>query len=133
VREREREREREERREKRIRRFPSNNQWVVRGMGGSPPDEGGSWARVWFPTFLVLACLKFLLRDKIPKKSFWGCWRAGVLFFFWVCFELTRGSRSYLQKEIVSPTSFPWSSCGHKVSELLSSTIKVPHGDCVRL
>jgi hypothetical protein len=37
-------------------------------------------------------------------------------------FELTRGSRPYLQGEIVSPTSFPWGSFGHKVSDRLAQS-----------
>jgi hypothetical protein len=50
---------------------------------------------------------------------------------FSICFELTRDSRPYLQGEIVSPISFLRGSFGHKVSELLSSAVKFPHGDLV--
>jgi hypothetical protein len=34
---------------------------------------------------------------------------------FSICFKLTRGSRPYLQGEIVSPISFPWGSFGQDV------------------
>jgi hypothetical protein len=131
---------------------PGDSHPIVSEWGGAwvvpEPGEGSSWARTWSiwnavlsHTFsmslelsLSLACLIFSLR------SFWG-WRMGVLFFFWISFGLTRGSRPYQQGEMFSPTSFPGDSFGHKptsfpgdsfghkVSELLSSTIKVPHGE----
>jgi hypothetical protein len=115
--------------------------WVHRGMGGP-------WAR-WVrsgpslsqcvvnlkcnimsyifyesQTFPTPACLNFPLKKNLFEVA------EGLEFSsFWICFELTRDNRSYLQGEIVSPTSFPWGSFEHKVSELLSITIKVPHGD----
>jgi hypothetical protein len=91
---------------------------VGRGVGGSWSGEGGLWARarpIWklvlshvFPMnpelSLTWACLNFPLRDKIPKKSFWGCWGARVLFFSESALSWQGGSRSYLQEEIISPT-----------------------------
>jgi hypothetical protein len=81
---------------------------------------------------LILACLKFFLQDKILKKSFWDCWRAGVPFSSQSALSW-QGQQTLPTKEIVSPTSFLWGSFGHKVSESLSSTIKVAHGALVHL
>jgi hypothetical protein len=39
-----------------------------------------------------------------------------------------KGQQTLPIKEIVSPISFSWRSFGHKVSELLSSIVKDPHG-----
>jgi hypothetical protein len=55
------------------------------------PSVGSPWARAWLiwdvilsfyesQTFLILACLKFHLRDKIPNKIFLSGWGTGVLF-----------------------------------------------------
>jgi hypothetical protein len=49
-----------------------------------------------------------------------------------MCFKLERGRRPYILGEIVSPTFCPWGSFGHKVFELLSSTIKDFHGNLMR-
>jgi hypothetical protein len=43
--------------------------------------------------------------------------------------QAEKGHQTLPTKEIFSPISFPWGSFGHEVSELLSSTVKVPHGD----
>jgi hypothetical protein len=80
------------------------------------------------PKHFLLTCLKIPLKDSIPKSSFLGGLLKGVIQFQYL-FKLTRGSRPYLQREIVSPISFPWGSFGHKASELLSSIVKVSHGD----
>jgi hypothetical protein len=40
-----------------------------------------------------------------------------------------KGQQILLQGEIISPISFPWGSFGHKVFELLSSIVKVSHGN----
>jgi hypothetical protein len=42
--------------------------------------------------FLLLACLKFPLRDNIPKTFLFGIAEVGW-FIFSICFELTRGSK----------------------------------------
>jgi hypothetical protein len=76
---------------------------------------------------LISACLKFSLKDNIPKNSFLGGTEFRRQSIFSICFKLTRDSRPYLQREIVSPIFSPWGSFGHKVSELLPNTVKVLH------
>jgi hypothetical protein len=127
--------------------FPYNNQWVGRDMGSPCARRGWSrspWAGSGKPTHTYHiksyisyesqtypnSCLSQIpLRDKIPQKILWGCWGAGVLFFSWIFFKLTRGSRPYLQEEIVSPIPSLWVHSDTKLSELLSSTVKVSRGD----
>jgi hypothetical protein len=117
--------------EGRPRRFPSNNESVGNRMGSSQPDAGGLGhprATYISPKLFLLSCLKVPLKGNIPKTSLLGVAEGGQ-FIFSICFELTRGSRSYLYREIISPISFSWGSFGHKGSELLSSIAKVPPVD----
>jgi hypothetical protein len=44
-------------------------------------------------------------------------------------FSICLGQQYLPQAEILSLVYFPWDSFGHTISELLSSTIKVSHGD----
>jgi hypothetical protein len=78
------------------------------GQKQFPAGEGGldhPQATYMSPKlFLLLVCLKFPLRDNIPKQFFLGFAKRGWSFFS-ICFKLTRGSRPYLQGEIVSPIS----------------------------
>jgi hypothetical protein len=114
--------------------------------GDSPPiinERGGVWAVsgqvkvVWAITKPDVNNLHTHMNSKLSLLLAWGTRSWKNLFevaegldylFFWMCFKLTRGNRPYLQGEIVFPIFFPWCSFGHKVSELLSSIIKVPHG-----
>jgi hypothetical protein len=101
----------------RRRRFPAINEWLGTGIGGSPPGVRTTWFLsqstvnlrcnsflLWVPN---LACLKFPLRENIPKKPFLGV-AEGRQSIFNICFELTRSSRPYLQGKIVSPIFPLW-------------------------
>jgi hypothetical protein len=65
--------------------------------------------------FLILACLIFPLREKIPQKSLWGCWVDKVLFSSESALNWQGAADSICKGEIVSPTSFPLDSFGHSV------------------
>jgi hypothetical protein len=68
--------------EGRIRWFPSNNQWVGRGMGGGWPGEGCPWARACLIRVLIfsmssefspiLACLKIRSERTYELSSKWN-------------------------------------------------------------
>jgi hypothetical protein len=66
------------------------------GQKQFPAGEGGldhPQATYMSPKlFLLLVCLKFPLRDNIPKTFLFGIAEVGW-FIFSICFELTRGSK----------------------------------------
>jgi hypothetical protein len=99
-------------------------------VGGSQPGKGGlghPWTTYMSPKlFLLLAYLKFPLRDNITKKCFWGIAEEGVVPLQYL-FRADKGQQTPPIKG--NCLFFPWGSFGHKVSELLSSIVKVPHGD----
>jgi hypothetical protein len=106
---------------------------VVWAVSGQPTYESQT-----FPT----SRLPQIVSERQYSKNFlFGRLGKGVCVWsiFSICFELTRSSRLYLQGEIVSSASFSWGPFGHKVSELLSSIVKVSqeiwvaHGDLVCL
>jgi hypothetical protein len=59
-----------------------------------------------------------------PKIRFWGLQKGWL-----VSASSLQGAADPTYKGKLSPISFPWGSFGHKLSELLSVTIKFPHGD----